>query len=159
MSVVAWRVVEERYAVAPYNPFDGEGARLYGGRWNSVGVAVVYTSAGRSLAILERLVHAKRKSALLDCCIFPVTIGDERLIATVDPATLPANWTDPTDPTAVRALGDAWVEAVESPVLRVPSAVVDGEDNLILNPRHPKFSDLQFGAKRPLPIDRRLLVG
>jgi RES domain-containing protein len=158
VTISAWRVVERRYAEPPYDPFDGEGARLNGGRWNGVGVPVVYASASRSLAILERLVHTGSLSALRNCVAYHVAVPEELIIA-VDPGLLPPDWNDPLAPLELRVIGDAWVRAARSPVLRVPSAVVTGEDNFVLNPRHPDFARLLIGEQQPLPIDPRLLQG
>ncbi|MBX9580325.1 MAG: RES family NAD+ phosphorylase [Gemmataceae bacterium] len=156
MTISAWRIVSRRYAEAPYNPFDGEGSSLRGGRWNSPGVAVVYASASRSLAILEVLVHTGDLAGLRDFVAFEVAIPPAS-VEPVGPGVLPPDWTNPVAPAALRAAGDAWVAALSSPVLRVPSAVVDGEDNFVLNPRHPDFRRLTIGPRRPLPIDPRLL--
>jgi RES domain-containing protein len=157
VSVVAWRVVPRKYSAPPYNPFDGEGASAHGGRWNSVGVPVVYTSATRSLAILEKLVHADGVlAALRDCVVFSVEFPD-RLVQQLDLAGLPDDWGNPVGVPRLKELGDEWVRQMARPVLRVPSAVVTAEDNFVLNPRHPEFPKLLIGERQPLPIDPRLL--
>lgn len=157
MTVVAWRVVPRKYSAPPYNPFDGDGASVNGGRWNSVGVPVVYTSATRSLATLEKLVHADGVlSTLLDCVVFSVEIAD-RLVHPLDVTGLPDDWDNPVAAPRLREMGDEWVRRMAKPVLRVPSAVVTAEDNFVLNPRHPDFPKLVIGPRQPLPIDPRLL--
>ncbi len=157
MTTIAWRIVPLEFSEPPFDPFDGEGARLYGGRWNSVGNSIVYTSATRSLAILEKLVHAEGKLAsLLDCAAFPVIIPNE-CIRTFPRASLATDWNLPGSSNA-RQFGDAWVRKNESPVLKVPSAVVTEEENYLLNPLHPDFSRLKLGERQTLPIDSRLLI-
>lgn len=157
MTVSAWRVVPRKYSKSPYNPFDGKGASTFGGRWNSIGTPMVYTSATRSLAILEKLVHADGElDSLLDCVIYGVTIPDE-LIFSLDPAELPADWNDPVAAPRLQELGDDWVRRMTTPVMKVPSAVVPVEFNYVLNPRHPDFSKLVIGERQTLPIDPRLL--
>ena len=151
--VVAWRIAENRFA---RKPFDGEGARLFGGRWNSAGVPAVYLSSSRSLAVLERLVHAKDKATLLECCLFAVTIPPE-LIEEVIPSKLKSGWNRLGRLDITQSIGDDWFTRASKPVLRVPSVVVEGEDNFVLNPAHPQFNQLAFGKKRKLPIDPRLL--
>lgn len=154
--ITVWRVVGRRFADPPYDPFDGKGAELDGGRWNSPGVPVVYAAGYRALAILEVLVHTGGLDTLLDRVVFPVEVPPD-LVHSIDPSTLPPGWSDPDAPTALRAVGDAWARGLVSAVLRVPSAVVTGESNYVLNPRHPDFPKLAIGPRQPLPIDPRLL--
>jgi RES domain-containing protein len=157
VSIRAWRVVTTKYSESPFNPFDGEGASSIGGRWNSIGVPVVYTSAAVSLAVLERLVHSAGKlSSLLDCAMLEVEIPDE-LVWALPPADLPAEWNDKSAVPQLRRLGDDWVHSAKSVALRIPSAVVTSEFNFVLNPRHPEFGRLVIGPRRVLPIDPRLL--
>ena len=159
MSILAWRVVPRQFSEPPFNPFDGEGASMHGGRWNSKGTPVVYTSASVSLAILEKLVHSEGKvSALLGCVMFELTIPDN-LVWIVPPASLPAGWDTSAGATELKPFGDAWVSAAQTPVMRIPSAVVATEFNFVLNPRHPEFPRLAIGGRQPLPIDPRLLGG
>lgn len=156
MNLTVWRVVPAKYAEPPHNPFDGEGARLLGGRWNSPGVAVVYTSGNLSLAVLETLVHADSLAAIIGRVVFPVTIPTA-LIREIPPTDLPRDWQSPVAPEQLRQLGDTWVTAAETPVLRVPSAVIPTESNYLINPYHPQFLKVLIGAREPLPIDPRLL--
>jgi len=131
----SWRIVKAKHAATA---FDGEGARLAGGRWNSPGHRVVYTAESRSLAILEILVHLSSSDLLAHYVLlaaeFPATS-----IATLDSATLPPNWRASPAPTELQDLGNRWLQERRSVVLRVPSALVDGESVYLLNPRHPEF--------------------
>jgi RES domain-containing protein len=156
VTVTAWRIVAGEYAVPPFNPFDGEGSRINGGRWNSPGSPAVYASGSVSLAVLERLVHTGDLSAMRGCFDFRVTIAEE-LIALVDPASLPPAWNDPQIRAPVQQIGDEWLARGETAVLRVPSAVIPMEYNYVLNPRHRDFTKLEIGLREPLPIDPRLL--
>jgi len=158
LTTTVWRIVPRKFSESPHNPFDGEGARICGGRWNSVGTSIVYASATRSLAILEKLVHAEGElSALLECVAFPVIIP-EVLIRTFDRSLLPNDWHLANGSPGLKLLGDAWIHRSDSPALKVPSAVVIEEDNYLLNPLHPDFSRLVLGTAQPLPIDQRLLI-
>ena len=156
MSNIAWRVVKAKYAAHPYNPFDGEGARLYGGRWNNPGVAVVYLSGALSLAVLETLVHTDDKSDLLGRVAIRVAFP-AHLVTTADLSALPAGWSNPDAPAALKAIGDEWVSSAASVLLRIPSAVIPVEFNYLCNPHHPDFSKITIGKVQPLPIDPRLL--
>ncbi len=151
--LTAWRIVKWKHARAA---FSGEGARLYGGRWNSAGVAVVYTAESQSLATLEIVVHLD-SSALLDhYVLFEVGIH-ESLVAQLAPSELPRNWR--TDPLLVKVqkIGDAWVRGGTRPVLQVPSVILPAEHNFLLNPRHPDFRKLVIGKPAPFRFDARLI--
>ncbi|MGA9118627.1 MAG: RES family NAD+ phosphorylase [Bacteroidota bacterium] len=150
--MTAWRLVRTRYA---RSAFDGEGARLYGGRWNSEGTGVVYLAQAISLALLEILVHLEGEGLLGTYSVFKVEF-DERLVQHVPPRSLPPQWKSFPPPPATQNIGDAWVQAGRSPVLRVPSVIVDRESNFLLNPRHPAFKRIAIGPEEKLRIDKRL---
>jgi RES domain-containing protein len=139
--------------------FSGEGSRLYGGRWNNKGIAIVYAAATRSLAILEILVHMRNTQQTvppIPYMLFPASF-DERLIEELPSSSLPAEWDrePPTDST--KSIGDAWVSTASSPVLSVPSVIGPEERNYILNPGHSLFAQIQFGSPVPCKFDPRLL--
>ncbi len=116
---------------------------------------MVYTAESRSLASLEVLVHTEDTQVLaaIKWVMIPVSI-DEPLIETADP--LPDDWRQLPAPPSTRALGSRWVAESRSVVVRVPSIVVDGEFNYLLNPRHPEFALLKIGEARPFSFDPRL---
>ena len=150
--ITAWRIVKRKRARAA---FTGEGARLYEGRWNSAGVAIVYTAASQSLAALEMVVHLESSELLDRYVVFEVGI-DESLVARVDPSQLPRNWRADPPSVKVREVGDAWARAGASVVLQVPSAILPAEHNFLLNPRHPDFRRLVIGKPSPFRFDPRL---
>ena len=152
MSVVAWRIVKRRLA---RTAFDGEGARRFGGRWNSNGVAVVYLAQSQSLAALEILVHIDSPQLLERYVAIPVGI-DPNLITRIDLSSLPKNWKTYPPPKRIRAIGDDWAVAGSSVVLQVPSAIVPLENNFLLNPRHRDFPRLQIEKPVPFKFDPRL---
>ena len=148
----AWRIVKRRHSTTA---FDGEGAWLYGGRWNSRGTRVVYTSATLSLAALESLVHLNPPIAFKFVAI-PVEF-DEALLEVVRLSGLPPDWAvEPPTPSSMR-IGDQWVSQARSAVLEVPSVVIPTESNFILNPAHADFSRVQIGKPVPFSFDSRLL--
>lgn len=151
--VRAWRIVKARYAAAA---FDGEGARLHGGRWNSPGTPMVYTADSPALAALELLVGLDDAAFLPGFVLRTVEIPESEVEA-LDPARLPANWQANPAPRALPRIGDDWVRAGRSVALRVPSAVVPQQTNLLLNPRHPDFTALRFGVPESFRLDTRLL--
>jgi RES domain-containing protein len=147
----AWRLTKTRYIASAW---DGEGARTAGGRWNSVGTAVVYTSATLSLALVETLVHLP-SGVLPAYTAIPVEF-DESLVAILKPADLPEDWKKYPAPASTQNIGDTWVSSAATLALRVPSVVVPDEFNYVLNPAHPDFNLMRIGAARPFPFDPRL---
>ena len=150
--ISSWRIVKARYAAAA---FDGEGAKRSGGRWNSPGRRVIYTSATASLAILEILAHLGSARALtawvlIECRFEPV------LVTSLDPSMLPPQWQRYPAPAGVQALGDRWIDAGSSAVLAVPSVLVPQEKYYLLNPVHPDFARIEILPPVPFEIDARL---
>lgn len=149
----AWRIVKAKYQK---DAFSGEGAQRYGGRWNSPGTAVVYVAESRALAALELLVHLNASQLLESYVMIPVDFADE-LVRTVDPAALPENWREYPSPPGNKAVGDAWAARQESVMLALPSAVVEGERIFLINPNHPRFSQLAVGEAESFTFDERLV--
>ena len=148
----AWRIVRQQHAKSA---FSGDGASRFGGRWNSRGVAVVYASSTQSLAALETLVHLT-PATRFRYKVFTITF-DESLVETMPLNRLSRDWKTQPVPRSTQRLGDAWVRAGRSPILRVPSVLVPGESNLVLNPNHSDFSRVIIGKPVSFVFDPRLL--
>lgn len=153
--IKAWRIVRrKRFSDA----FTGEGSRLGGGRWNHPGTRVVYVSETLSLAALEQFIHFTRNDITLAHTLIaiPVEIPTDVKVIEVLPEALPKDWrlSPPSDST--RDVGTRWVEKVESAVLRVPSAIIPEESNLLLNPDHRDFEKIRIGKERPFALDDRM---
>ena len=133
----------------------GEGARRYGGRWNSPGRAAVYLADSLALAAMELLIRLKAEDVLRVYRKMPVFIP-ERLIAHIDEDELPPGWAKPTPHPVTRVIGDRWIDSMESAVLQVPSAAVRGESNFIVNPAHADFDDIRTGPVSDFRYDARL---
>lgn len=149
----AWRIVKTRFAQQAFN---GEGARLYGGRWNSVGVRMIYTAGSVSLAVLEILVNLENTDVLPAYSLCAAHF-EEDVVINLDHARLPPNWRDSPSPSELLAIGDAWIASSTSAVLEVPSAIVESESNYLINPAHPDFVSLVIETPRPFTFDTRLL--
>jgi RES domain-containing protein len=149
---VAWRILKSKYAAYP---FDGEGARLYGGRWTSPGRPAVYAADSAALAALEVLVHLQSAAALSHYVLVSVEFPASQVVA-LGVEDLPPTWRSAPAPPALRALGDAWLADGRSAVLQVPSAVVSPGSNYLLNPRHPEFETFKLGRVAPFEFDPRL---
>lgn len=148
--IQAWRIVKERHAATA---FSGEGARLYGGRWNSAGASVVYTSGSKALAALEALVHLN-PPVIFKYVAIPIEFDDAILEAA---SALPTDWREQPPPPSTRDMGDLWVKESRSAVLEVPSVIVPVEPNYLLNPAHPDFTKILIGTPEPFAFDPRLL--
>jgi RES domain-containing protein len=135
VSVVAWRIIQRKFAK---RAFRAEGARFFGGRWNSPGHAVVYTAQSLALAALELLVNVDSDKLLQDYVAIPVTV-DPQLITKVDKSAPPNNWRAYPASKATRTIGDEWISEGVLPVLQVPSAVIPTEFNFAPNPSHTEF--------------------
>lgn len=152
MTRSAWRLVKTRFVASA---FDGEGARRYGGRWNSVGTRVVYLAGSVSLAILEVLVHTEDVGLLGAYSICEVRF-ESKLVEAISAEKLPRDWAAIPASDATRAIGDRWVGAATSALLEVPSVVAPGEFNLLANPAHRDFGRLDIGEFAPFRFDSRL---
>lgn len=148
----AWRIIKARHAAMA---FSGEGAALFGGRWNSPDVRIVYVSATKALAALENLVHLNPPMAF-KYVAFHLEF-DASLVREINPANLRKNWAVHPPPPATQKIGDEWVHSASSAILQVPSVIISGEWNYLLNPAHPDFKKIRIGKPEPFTFDRRLM--
>jgi len=140
------------------NDLSGTGARLYGGRWNDKGVAVIYTSESRSLAALEYLVHVTMRTAPSDLNIIEFDIPDHVDIQQIDAVDLPPAWESHPPPESLRKTGSDWARSNKSLLLRVPSAVIEEEFNVLINPMHPDIKLVKIFSPERFAFDGRLLL-
>ena len=152
MSLTAWRIVEAQHKS---KAFTGDGARLYGGRWNSKGVAVVYTAGSLALASMEMIVNLPSPRLLGVFIRIPVHFASD-LVEHLPVSKLPRDWQSRPISPATRAIGDKWAEQQRSAVLEVPSVVVPEEFNYMLNPAHPDFRKIRIGQPVVYHFDPRL---
>ena len=152
MIRTGWRIVPEDQAATA---FDGEGARLYGGRWNSIGVPMVYASEHQSLAALEVRVHIDktRMRKRYKCFAFRF---DENLMEVFRVGDLPKDWQQEPPPPSLQRLGDRWAKANASAILAVPSAIIPKELNYLINPKHPNFARLKIESPTDFLFDPRM---
>lgn len=136
--------------------FSGQGASLYAGRWNSRGRRVIYLASSRALALLETLVHVETAPIASPRYFFPVDLP-ESAIETLPTSELPKGWNAADVPEAAREVGDRWLEAGEKVALRVPSAVLPLEPNLLINPLHPEFGALVVHPAEQVALDPRVV--
>lgn len=147
----AWRIVKSKHS---NRAFSGEGAFLYGGRWNSAGTRVVYASHTLSLAALEMLVHLST-GATPTFSTFCMSF-DEALMEIFETANLPGDWrVEPPGPNT-QTIGDVWVREARSAVMAIPSTIIPQETNFLINPAHPDFPRITIGPAQPFAFDPRI---
>jgi RES domain-containing protein len=146
-----WRICRRPYAAETQT---GEGARLYGGRWNSRGVRVVYTSTSLALAAVETFVNLEPNLRPDDLVSIEGEIPKKIRIGKLD-QQLPPDWYRSRNESLQR-IGDEWVRKGETVALLVPSAAIRGEWNLLLNPAHRDFSRIKFQDPEAFEFDTRM---
>lgn len=120
-----------------------------------MGHPAVYASESIALAVLETLVHAPSPVVPIHRVIV-IDVPDSVAVTTIEAATLPDGWRGSPAPPALQGTGRAWLDAQETPILKVPSAIVPPESNFLLNPLHPDFQHLVPHPPVPFEIDVRL---
>lgn len=148
-----WRISKRRYA---NTAFSGEGTKLVGGRWTPKGVRAVYTSSSLALAALELLVHLAKEDMGTVFVAISADIPDKLLIHTIAVDQLSENWRDTPAPAVLSAIGREWLQASQTAVLCVPSAVIAVERNFLLNPEHSDFERIKINQPEEFSFDSRL---
>lgn len=146
-----WRIADARYQI-----LDGEGAQRWGGRWNSPGRPVVYTSMTASLAVLEKLVWVAPEEFPENLGLFEIDVPDGIAPEALDPERLPRDWKSVGSP-ACREIGDEWLASESGLTLVVPSTLLDEERNVLINPRHGEARRARVVRSRPFSFDPRLV--
>ena len=147
-----WRLQRRRFTPTASAAYGGDGAAQRGGRWNSRGVRVAYGASSRALALVELLAH-------LDWGDLPddlVLVGASLPGPPLPPPPLPDGWDADPPTSASAAIGDGFVREGAALALAVPSVVVAGEDNVLVNPAHRDFRRIAFDAPVPFLVDPRL---
>ena len=153
MKTRVWRVVKGKYGG---EAFSGEGALKYGGRWNSIGTSMVYTSESLSLAALEILTGGISTPLLGSYVKIPIDF-DTSFIELFASAALPKEWTNYPPSIKTQKIGDMWVKESRSVALKVPSVVIREEFNYLINQVHPDFKKISIGKPEAFSFDKRLL--
>lgn len=138
------------------NDLSGMGARIYGGRWNSPGYPVIYSSGSRSLAALEFLVHTPMMLAPDNLSIVEIQVKKNVKRLAVNEDELPSHWRDTPAPEQLAALGSEWLKSQLSLLLEVPSVVVEKEVNILINPMHPDMKFVKIAKVERFSFDPRL---
>lgn len=148
-----YRITKKEYA----DDLSGIGAFKVGGRWNSKGSQMLYTSSSISLSVLENLVHLSIHHVPSEMVIVKISIPTDS-ISFIERESLESIWDKFPFETYTQRIGDQWLLSQESLVLVVPSAVNIYEYNYLINPHHPKFKDVKIEEIIPFDFDSRLVL-
>jgi RES domain-containing protein len=146
--------VRRRFAATP---FDGEGSYRFGGRWSRPGTRVAYASEHLSLALLEYLANLDPSDTPNDLVVARAEIPEGMPSVEIQISELPTDWKKYPAPGALADIGDAFIEANTAAVLIVPSALVPGERNFMLNPAHADYAAITLQPPEPIALDYRLV--
>lgn len=149
--MIVYRITNETYK----NDLSGNGAALYGSRWNSRGIYLLYTSQFISLSILESLVHLKKKEIPSTQYLLHIEFPDEQAITEISYKKIKKNWYQEIEYT--QWIGDQFIQNKQSLALKVPSAIVPQENNFLLNPLHAGFRKVKIISSELLQLDKRLM--
>jgi RES domain-containing protein len=148
--MIVYRITNEAYK----NDISGNGAALYGSRWNSKGIHLLYTSHSISLSILESLVHLKRKQIPPSQFLLHIEIPDEKDAAEISYKKIKNGWQQ--DLGYTQWIGDQFIRNKQNLFLKVPSVLVPQESNVLLNPLHEAYKKVKIVAAELLGLDKRL---
>ena len=151
--MIVYRIARTRHI----RDLSGMGARLHGGRWNNKGIGLVYTSENRSLATVEYLVHVPISIIPENLSIASIEIPIMITQKDVLPGSLPRYWRDYPSPPQLAEIGAKWALSNETLLLRVPSAVVENEFNILINPQHPDMKLISISKIEKFRFDTRLV--
>lgn len=148
--MVVYRINDCRYI----KDLSGRGAALYGARWNSKDIYMVYTAQSRALALLEAVVHIG-KIPQTGYCLATIDIPDESILY-FPAGRLPADWQTNPPPDYLKVIGDHFIKSKKHVAMAIPSALMVEEHNFLLNPAHAEFNRVKIINERPIKIDERL---
>jgi len=139
------------------NDLSGKGAEKNGGRWNSHGIPMIYTSQSRALCIAEVAVHLPMGILPEDFRLITIEIPG-RSIFSLPETLLPQDWKSIPPPQSTKTIGDQFIRNQKYLSLKVPSIIVKGEHNFLLNPIHSGMKDVQIISIEPFDFDSRLFI-
>ena len=125
-------------------------------RWNGNNVKVIYTSSSQSLACLENVVHRSYLGLNQNFRLLTIHIPELLEIADISLKNLDKSWTSFEKLPYTQAIGNEWIKANETPILKVPSAIIGQEYNYLMNPNHPDFSKIELLANDAFIFDSRI---
>jgi RES domain-containing protein len=152
--MIVYRLSKLKFA----SDLTGKGAEKSGGRWNSQGTALIYTSESRALCTTEIAVHTPLGNLPLDYQLISIEIPVDIQIKELAAGELPVKWNSIPQSHSTQVIGDKFVSEGKFMTLKVPSVVVPGEFNYLLNPKHPEFNKVKIKSIEPFNFDERLFI-
>jgi RES domain-containing protein len=152
--MIVFRLTKSAYK----NSLNGRGAEIYGGRWNSKKTPMVYTSQSRALCVAEIAVHSPLGIIPKDYFLVTIEIPDNCKTQQINESELPEGWSSIPHIHQTQQIGDIFIKNAEYLVLKVPSAVVQGDWNFLINPLHPDISLIKIISAEEFNFDKRLFV-
>ena len=149
--MIVYRFSKENY----HRDLSGKGAELHGGRWNSKGVAMLYTSQSRALAFAEVAIHIPVGIVPKNYFLVSIQIPDTVKMARLAEKDLPKDWRSNPHSSSTQKIGDRFIAEAKHLILQVPSAVVPGDFNYLINPNHPLIREIKIHAAEPFEFDSR----
>jgi RES domain-containing protein len=147
-----FRLSRRQYA----NVLSGKGAAIKGARWNSTGIEMIYVATSRALAMAEVVVHLSTGTMMDDYMMLTIHVPDSLSMLHILPPELPKDWNAIPPIVDTKKIGDAFIREGRACLLRVPSAVVKGDHNLLINSFHSEFKEIKIVAAEPFPFDHRM---
>lgn len=145
-----------RFSKGKYSrDLSGKGAETHGGRWNSKGIPILYTSQSRALAFAEISMHISLGIVPKDYFLIAIEFPDTVDILKLAEADLPADWRSNPHSDSTQKIGDEFATQLKQLILRVPSAVVPGDFNYLINPSHQMMSKVTIADVEPFEFDSR----
>jgi RES domain-containing protein len=148
----AYRLSRKKFSGA----LSGKGAAIKGARWNSTGVEVIYTAGNRSLAMAEVAIHFTLATLPKDYMMLTIFIPDNVPLKKLNVADLPTDWNMFPYTNTSQSIGDQFIADNKYCVLQIPSAVTQGDYNLLLNPNHLDFKRIKIISAEKFPFDKRI---
>jgi len=147
--MLVYRIVLAKFA----NEISGSGRAA---RWNPNDIEIIYTASSRSLACLENIVNRDQLGLSQVFSVMTIECPDELAITTIALSSLPADWTNYEKMAATQKIGERWIKENNTPVLSVPSSIINEEVNYLLNPKHPDFNNIKLVKVEPFAFDKRI---
>jgi len=149
-----YRIARKKYA----SKLSGEGAKLFGGRWNTKGNSIIYTAQTSSLAMLEMLVQRSVQLIGMDYYLITIYVPDDMIIQSLGKKELPLAWNTYPPNDSTKHIGDRFIDESKGAILAVPSAVNPLEVNYLINDQHRDFYDIEILEKEQIIFDKRLVL-
>lgn len=150
--MIVYRLIKEKYK----NDLSGKGAEKAGARWNSKGHAMLYTSESRSLSTAEIAIHTPLGNIPLNYFLITIEFPDTITFLELEIANLPEDWRAIPHSNSTQLIGDKFLEEGKYLFMKVPSVVVSGDFNYLINPAHPFFSKIKIIEIKFFEFDERL---